>query len=330
MRIHTSVRWLIRIGLAVFASACVSHAPAPQAPQQMGFTSPQAATDSLVAALRAHDTPQLHKIFGPDGDEITSSGDDVADRADAARFLAAYDQEHRLQTESDGSATLIIGTHGWPFPVPIVKRNDQYVFDSAAGRDEILNRRIGRNELATEKVCLAVVDAQRDYVALRPTGGDLPVYARRFVSDPGTKNGLYWPVKDGETPSPLGELVAEAAEEDYGTTTRPADSAPPPYRGYRYRLLTSQGPHAKGGEIDYIVNGQLVGGFGVVAYPAQYGNSGIMTFITNHDGIVYQRDLGPQTETAAKSMTAFDPDAGWTKAADAAHPDTEPDDDEPN
>ncbi|HEY2585361.1 MAG TPA: DUF2950 domain-containing protein [Tepidisphaeraceae bacterium] len=318
-------KWLVSVaGLALLALGCASAEPPkpqtpppPTPPQQQKFASPQSAVGSLVSALRAGDQAQLGQIFGPDDSEIISSGDPVADRSEISRFLAAYDAQHRLQREPDGRYTLIVGTADWPFPVPILKSGDQYVFDSDAGKDEILNRRIGRNELSTELVCLAIVDAQRDYVALRPMGGDLPAYAQKIVSDPGTKNGLYWPTKEGEKPSPLGVLAALAAAEGYGTT-RPAGNRPPPYHGYRYRLLTAQGPHAEGGAADYRVDGQLIGGFGVVAYPAQYGNSGITTFITNHDGIVYQRDLGPDTERIAESMTQFDPDPGWTKATDAS------------
>ena len=311
---RTCLLIVVCLACAAAVTGCASSA------EPKKFASPQAAAGALVAALRAHDTAELEKIFGRDGGEIVSSGDPVADRAEGERFLAAYDAQHRLEADLGGNRlTLVVGTRDWPFPVPIVKAEDEknYFFDTEAGKDEILNRRIGRNELSTEVVCLAIVDAQRDYVALRPMGGDLPEYARKIVSDPGKKNGLYWPTAQGERPSPLGPLVALAAAEGYGTTRR-ADSAPPPYHGYRYRLLTSQGPNASGGAADYVVNGRLIGGFGVVAYPAQYGNSGIMTFITNHDGLVYQRDLGPNTETIARSMTQFDPGPGWARAADAA------------
>lgn len=313
-----AVAWVTLLGLGCSSTEQpkpTSQAPPP--PQQEKFASPQSAVGALVAALRAGDQAELTRVFGPDDSEIVSSGDPVADRAEVDRFLTAYDAKSRLQREPDGRYTLIVGTADWPFPVPIVKSGDQYIFDSDAGKDEILNRRIGRNELSTQLVCLAIVDAQRDYVARHPMGGDLPVYAQKIVSDPGMKNGLFWPTIQGEKPSPLGVLVALASAEGYGTT-RPAGERPPPYHGYRYRLLTSQGPNAEGGAADYMINGQLVGGFGVIAYPAEYGNSGITTFITNHDGIVYQRDLGPDTEKIAESMTQFDPGPGWTKASDAS------------
>jgi hypothetical protein len=212
---------------------------------------------------------------------------------------------------------LLVGDKDWPFPVPIVKSNGGFVFDTAAGTDEILNRRIGRNELDAQQVCLAIIDAQRDYVARRPTGGDLPVYARKIISDAGSRNGLYWQPVAGEPASPLGELVAQASAEGYGGK-KSADAAPPPYRGYRYRLLTAQGPSARGGALNYEVNGQLIGGFAVVAYPAQYGNSGIMTFITNHDGVIHERDLGPATEQIARTMMQFDPGPHWRAVSEAS------------
>jgi hypothetical protein len=201
--------------------------------------------------------------------------------------------------------------------VPIVKSGNGYVFDTESGKEEILNRRIGRNELDAQQVCLAIVDAQREYVRLRPMGGDLPEYARKVASDPGTRNGLYWFTGETEPPSPLGPLVAQAAAQGYGGRSNDTSSAPPkssrPYHGYRYRLLTAQGPNAPGGAADYLVNGHLVGGFAVVAYPAQYGNSGIMTFITSHDGVLYQRDFGDDTQQVAEHMTTFDPGPGWTR-----------------
>lgn len=279
------------------------------------FTSPESAAKSLVDALRADDRDRLDEILAPAADDILSSGDPIADRADAARFLALYDAGHRIQAESDGVHTLIVGQANWPFPVPIVKSQRKYVFDAETGREEILNRRIGRNELNAQQVCLAIIDAQREYVALRPMGGDLPVYAQKLVSDSGKRDGLYWPTAEGEPASPLGPLVASAATEGYGSSTAPTP-ARPAYHGYQYRLLTSQGAHANGGALPYLVDGRLIGGFAVVAYPAQYGNSGIMTFITNHDGIVYQRDLGPETEIRAQQLKSFDPGPEWQKVAE--------------
>jgi hypothetical protein len=296
--------------LVAMATGCAS--------KQATFKTPEAAVDSLISALRTEDTKQLEKIFGPDSGDVLSSGDPVNDRLDAKNFLTMYDQKHALAATPAGDITLIVGPKDWPFPVPIIHDDNKYLFDTAAGADELLNRRIGRNELSTEQVCLAIVDAQRDYVAMRPMGGDLPEYARKVMSDPGQKNGLYWTTKEGEPQSPLGPFVAEAAEEGY--KPRAAGQPSPPYHGYHYRLLTAQGPHAQGGAADYVVNGKLIGGFGLIAYPAQYGNSGITTFITNHDGVVYQRDLGTDTEEAARSITTFDPGPGWTRVTDASIP----------
>jgi hypothetical protein len=306
-----SGRVFLSIVLALAAVGCASSSSS----DRTQFSSPDAAAKSLVGALRANDRARLDEILAPAADDILSSGDPVADRADAMRFLALYDAGHRIQAEPDGVHTLIVGQADWPFPVPIVKSQGKYVFDAETGREEILNRRIGRNELSAQQVCLAIVDAQREYVALRPMGGELPEYAQKLVSDTGKKNGLYWPTGEGEPASPLGPLVASAATEGYGASTAPS-SAQPAYHGYHYRLLTGQGPHATGGALPYLVDGRLIGGFAVVAYPAQYGNSGIMTFITNHDGIVYQRDLGPETEILAQQFKSFDPGPEWTKVTE--------------
>jgi len=195
--------------------------------------------------------------------------------------------------------------------VPIIQADEGWVFDTAAGKDEILNRRIGQNELSTMQVCLAVVDAQREYARLDPQRTGLPVYAKRIISEPGKKNGLYWPAAAGEAPSPLGPLAARAADEGY-TGKRAAKGEAAPYHGYRYRLLTAQGPHAAGGAMDYLVAGHLLSGFGLLAYPAEYGSSGIMTFMINHDGTLYQKDLGPLTKQT-ESITKFDPGEGWVQ-----------------
>jgi hypothetical protein len=292
----------------------------------MLFPTPDAAADTLVSALRANDIAALQRILGPGGDEILSSGDAVADRADAERFLAYYDEEHRVRLRMSGEHILIVGDGEWPFPVPLEWTGNGYEFDTKKGRAEILNRRVGRNELAVEQVCLAIGDAQREYALLRPMGGDLPEYAQKVVSDPGKKNGLYWPTAEGEPPSPLGPLVASATAEGYRAAGSPAtagsvnasNAGSRPFHGYRFRLLTAQGPHATGGAVNYLVNGRLIGGFGVIAYPAEYGNSGVMTFITNHDGVVFERDLGPETEKKATEIHEFDPGPGWNRATPAA------------
>ena len=216
-----------------------------------------------------------------------------------------------FETE-EAKLILIVGQNDWPFPIPIVGQDGKFVFDTAAGKEEILNRRIGRNELYTIQVMLAVVDAQREYAMKDNDQDGLLEYAQKFRSDPGKKNGLFWRTKEGEEPSPLGALVAQARQEGY--FEKEPTEGPSPYHGYFYRMLTAQGANANGGEFDYIVNGKMIGGFAIVAYPAEYGNSGVMTFIVNHDGVVYQKDLGEDAEKEARAMKRFDPDKTWTKA----------------
>lgn len=276
------------------------------------FDSPDAASSALVGALEAGDSDRVRVIFGSAGDDIVSSGDPVEDRAARDRFLAAYREGHRMVESADGSRTLELGPQGWTFPVPIVRVGNAWAFDAAAGREEILNRRIGENELSTILACLAFVDAQQDYAHMDPDGDGIPEYAAKFVSDDGKRNGLYWPAEEGKPESPLGPLVAIAAQEGYSTDP---SRAPRPFHGYLYRMLWAQGPNAPGGARDYILNGRRIGGFAMVASPADYGNSGVMTFIVSQDGVVYQRDLGTGTATAARTMRAFDPGEGWERVA---------------
>lgn len=292
---------------------CASSSPSQQS--QQTFTSPASASDALVAALRQNDKDRLRAIFGPEGEQMIASGDDVADQRDVERFLQAYDERHELLFSPQGDVTLEVGNSNWPFPIPIVESGSgSWQFDTAAGADEILNRRIGRNELDTIQTCLAIVDAQRDYVSMDISGEGVRQYARKFLSDPGRRNGLYWPTNDDEPSSPLGPLVAEATDEGY-TLTGPAAGEHRSYHGYHYRMMTAQGPNAPGGARDYMSGGSLTGGFAVVAWPATYGNSGIMTFIVNANGIVYQRDLGPNMDTIAATMSTFDPGPEWSMVA---------------
>jgi hypothetical protein len=279
---------------------------------QAAYASPDDAARAFVTALRTNDKPSLKRVLGPEADDIIDSGDAVSDQSARQRFLSAYDEKNQLVRSDAGGMLLVVGANDWPLPIPIVLDSDtgKWSFDSEAGREEMLNRRIGRNELDVIQVCQAIVDAQEEYVQRDPDGDDVPEYARKFLSDPGTRDGLYWPTKEGEPLSPLGPLVAEAVDEGYGTASNPTGE-PRPYHGYCYRMLTAQGPAADGGAIDYIVNGRMIGGFAVVAYPADYGNSGIMTFMVNHRGIVYQRDLGENTTKIARSMTTFDPSPEW-------------------
>jgi hypothetical protein len=258
----------------------------------------------------------LLRVLGPGSAEIISSGDAVADASARKRVLDAYDGRHEVVMEGEDKAVLVIGNEDWPFPVPLVRKEGGWRFDTAAGRDEILFRRIGRNELSTIQACLAYVDAQQDYADKGVAGNG--VYAQRIVSRPGRKDGLYWPAQAGEDESPLGELAAGAAAEGYRIGQRPRERMP--YHGYYYKVLTRQGASAPGGVLDYVVRGKMIGGFALVAWPAEYRNSGVMTFLVNHEGVVYQKDLGPASARIAEGMTAFNPDSSWERVTDAAEP----------
>jgi len=280
---------------------------------QSTFDSADTAVDVLVAAVRAQDVDQVRHVLGPQCEEIRSSGDKVADKNLRDTFLKAYDEKHEIVPGADGSMALVVGKSDWPMPIPIVQDGGRWRFDTAAGIEEILNRRIGHSELCAIQTCLAILDAQRECVSADRNADGLCEYATRFISEPGKKNGLFWPTAQGEPPSPLGPLVAEAAEEGYRGSQQSSGSRQP-YHGYLFRILTSQGAGAPGGAMDYMVGGKLVGGFAIVAWPAHYGNSGIMTFIMNHEGIVHQRDLGKGTAKTASSMSAYNPGPEWTKA----------------
>lgn len=270
------------------------------------FATPDEAVNAVATALRTDNQAELTRIFGPDAEDALSSGDPVSDKNNRALFLQKFDEQHALVDGPDGSKILEVGQTQWPMPIPLVRSGSGWQFDLAAGKDEMLSRRIGRNELDAIQTLLAIGDAQDEYLDLRPQGVD--EYASKFFSDPGQKNGLFWPVSAGEQPSPLGEVVAEASAQGY---TRNA-SGPTPYHGYIFRILTSQGSNAPGGARDYMVNGRMTGGYAVLAFPAEHGRSGIMTFIMSEQGVVYQRDLGANTASIAGGMTAFDPDLSWT------------------
>jgi hypothetical protein len=279
--------------------------------KQKSFQSPEEAGKALFEALRAGDMKELLVIFGPAGKEIISSGDEVADKAARDRFVKAYEAMNKLEKETDKKVTIVVGNHDWPFPVPIVRKDETWVFDTMAGKEELLNRRIGRNELNTIQTCLAIVDAQREYAMKDRDSNKLLEYAQKFRSTKGKKDGLYWEAKKGEEQSPLGNLAARAVKEGY-TPGKPGQG-PQPYHGYYFKILKAQGKDAPGGAYDYVVNGKMIGGFALVAYPAEYGASGVMTFIVNHDGIVYQKDLGKETGKIASAMTKYDPDKTWKK-----------------
>jgi hypothetical protein len=279
--------------------------------KQESFSSPEEAVKIMIDALKANDTKTLLTIFGPAGKEIISSGDEVSDKRERERFVQDYEQKNRLAEEGNGKAVLYVGNHDWPFPIPITKEGDRWRFNTQEGKEELLDRRIGKDELETIQVCLAMVDAQREYALRDPEHTGLAVYAQKFLSTPGKKDGLYWQAKEGETQSPLGPLAAKAVAEGYG---KRSPDRPVPYHGYFYRMLKSQGKNAAGGAYNYVVNGKMIGGFAIVAYPAEYGSSGVMTFVVNQDGVVYQKNLGKETAKLAQAMTKFDPDKTWTKA----------------
>jgi DUF2950 family protein len=301
-RTRSSV-WRALSGALLLICALASAANA-----QRSFKTAEEAAQALADAARTGDRRSVLAVLGRDGVDIVTSGDEVADEAMRQRFLAAYEAKHQVAMEGENKAIMIVGQEDFPFPIPLVRDGEAWRFDTAAGRLEILYRRIGRNELAAIQACLAYVDAQNEYAAREQAAG---AYAQRIVSQPGKKDGLYWQASGGDV-SPLGEFMARATAEGYGT-----EKGRSPYHGYYYRILTRQGANVPGGAIDYVARGKMIGGFALVAYPAEYGNSGVMTFLINHAGTIYQKDLGPSTERMAERMTAFNPDQTWKKV-DAA------------
>lgn len=275
---------------------------------QKNFASPEAGITALVEAIKVNDLAMLQAILGPQGKKLISSGDTVADQENREAFIKAYSEANTLVFEGDKQAVLVIGQDEWPMPIPLVKSPAGWRFDTPQGEKEILARRIGRNELSAIQVCLAIVDAAHEYAALDVDDDGIPEYAPQFVSTPGKRDGLYWQTKADEPPSPLGPLLAAATSEGYtNSVTRPLA----PYHGYFYRILTKQGKDAPDGAHDYLINGHMIGGFAVVAYPARYGASGIMSFMVNQDGLVYEQNLGKNTTAVASKMTTFNPDARW-------------------
>jgi hypothetical protein len=292
--------------LALLASLAIGSG-ATAAATQRNFASPEEATQALVQAVKAHDRAATLAVLGQDAASWISSGDSAADQAAVAHFIEAYDARHAV-VRKDGKATLTLGPDDFPFAFPLVRKGERWHFDTAAGKLEMLARRIGENELSAIKVLQAIVDAQLDYASADRNGDGVPAYARKFLSSPGKHDGLYWPVEPGQPPSPAGELLAKASSEGYELKGK----QPVPYHGYYYRPLTRQGKHAAGGTLDYMVGGRAIGGFAVVAYPARYANSGIMTFVVNQDGRIYQADLGRDTQARALKMKEYDPGPGWT------------------
>jgi len=298
---------LLLLALIISFAACSK----PEKPSARVFTSPDDASNALVTAVKSGDQNGVLAIFGPDSKEIVFSGDAVQDKNIGNAFAAGYDVMHRWRRMPDGGQILLVGADNFPFPIPL-RKNDggQWFFDTAAGKDEILNRRIGRNELAIIEVCGAVADAQAEYFSQLHDGETTKQYALKFISDPGKQNGLYWKSPDGQPGSPLGPLAAYATSEGYSAKA----DAHTAFHGYYFHMLKGQGNNAPGGAKDYVVDGKMLGGFAFVAYPAEYGNSGVMTFIINQDGVLLQKDLGKTTTEIATAMTEFNPDASWSPA----------------
>ena len=308
-RMNVLIPILLLALIALLAACNKSNQPSvSDAPTNKSFASVDDAGNRLLEAAKSGDQNAVLAIFGPESKPIIFSGDPVEDKATIDAFVAGYGVMHRWRKMADGTQTLLIGADNFAFPIPL-KKNDagQWFFDTAAGKDEILNRRIGRNELAVIDVCAALADAQADYFSQRHDDGSTQQYALKFISDPGKQNGLYWESPDGQPKSPLGPLVALATDEGY----RAKPEAHAPFHGYNFRLLKRQGSQAQGGAKDYMVDGKMVGGFAFVVYPAEYGNSGIMTFIINQDGVLFQKDLGKTTTKTATAMSEFNPDTGW-------------------
>ena len=279
------------------------------APKQLTYASPEEAVQALITAAKAADSKGMFAILGSSAKPLVDSGDAVSDKARRARFVASYDEASKLERSGDTKVILTTGKDAWPFPIPLAKEAAGWRFDTAAGKDEILNRRIGSNELSTMQALLAYVDAQRDYYRLNPQKDKLQGYAQKLVSSKGKRDGLYYPTKAGESLSPLGPRFDAAKAEGYGGS----DAKTTAYHGYHYRILKGQGADASGGAYDYRAQGRMIGGFALIAWPASYRNSGVMTFMVNHDGVVFEKDLGPGTATVVGEITRFNPDKGWKK-----------------
>jgi DUF2950 family protein len=293
----------------IFPLTACRKSETPEKPSISVFASPDDASNALLAAAKSGDQNALLGIFGPDSKQVIFSGDAVQDKNAASAFVEGYGVMHRWRKMPDGAQMLLVGADNFPFPIPLKKNRDgQWFFDTAAGRDEVLNRRIGRNELAIIEVSRAAADAQAEYFSQLHDGERTKQFAAKFISDPGKQNGLYWKSPEGHPPSPLGPLTAFATAEGY--SAKPEGHTA--FHGYYFRMLKGQGDKAPGGAKDYMVNGKMTGGFAFLAYPTEYGNSGVMTFMINQDGVLIQKDLGKTTTETATAMSKFDPDASWS------------------
>jgi len=300
MRALPSVRWLL-----VLVATLLGHGTLAAGPR--AFPTPDDAVQALVTASRTGSVDAVASVLGSQSLSMLRSGDPVADTAAIRHFAEMYEQGHSILSPNESTRALVLGNDDWPFPIPLVKAKGGWSWDDAAGKEEILARRVGRNELDAIQVCIAYVEAQREYRERNPDGDTPPHYADRLLSSPGKRDGLYWPPEPGQPESPLGPAVGGARQEGY--TLERGKRAP--YHGYLYRILNGQGPHAEGGAVDYLVDGKLVKGFALIAYPATWGSSGVMTFLVNQDGIIFQKNLGPKTAALAEGMKRFDPDDSW-------------------
>jgi Protein of unknown function (DUF2950) len=304
----------------VVAALFLITAPArAEDPAQREFATPQAAVDALIAAGKGHDESAVMAVLGPDAPKILSSGDPVADRNAHENFMHNYEQMHRLAYDQQGRVILYIGADNWPMPIPLVKKGGGWMWDTAAGEQELVFRRIGNNEFFTIGVLEDLVEAQRDYYSQPRQGSRVKQFAQKILSDPGKQNGLYWKAAADAQQSPIGPLIASAAAQGY---ERGAQGQPVPFHGYVYKVLTRQGKDAKGGARNYLVHGSMTKGFAFLAYPVQYRSSGVMTFMVNEDGVVLQKDLGPDTDKIAMETTEYNPDKSWTNAESEGAPET--------
>lgn len=302
------IRYFSLFTLALLFSSLLSAAPATT---HMGFSSPEEALKVLISTVENGDAKKLLQILGDEAKPILRSGDSVQDQETRKRFMEAYQDGYKFVQAGDSQYIIELGKVGWKFPIPLVKENNQWYFDTEAGIKEIFNRRIARNEISTLQAVLSYIQAQRQYYAANPQKELIQCYAQKFVSTPGKQDGLYYKVNNGEKLSPLGEFIASVPGASEYEKAKNDTAGPLAYQGYYYRILTQQGPDAPGGANDYMMDGKMLVGHALIAWPAQYGNTGIMTFITNQDGIVYQQDLGPNTEAAVAKITAFNPDKNW-------------------
>jgi hypothetical protein len=294
------------VAVAILLTGCFPTRSMAQQPGQKTFSSPEDASHALLTAAQSNDEKTMLDILGPDGKQIVSSGDETEDATSRANFVEKYQEMHRLVKEPDGTTTLYIGAENWPTPIPLVNNGNSWYFDTEAGRQEILYRRIGQNEISTIRVCQELVAAQKEYHSAQHNE-----YAQTVFSDEGQHNGLYWKASDGAPESPIGPLVAAAVADGHA---RSQDDALTPYQGYYFHVLTRQGKDGSSGAKNYVVNGKMTGGFAFVAYPAEYRSSGVMTFIVNEDGVVYEKDLGKKTDVVAKRMKEYKPNSSWQEA----------------